>query len=57
MAARRIVRAFFVRDVRIMRSYRAALLGQVLGTLLFLASFAVVAPIISDGFADEHGAG
>lgn len=57
MTARRIARAFFVRDVRIMRSYRAALLGQVLGTLLFLASFAVVAPIVTDGFADEHGAG
>jgi len=53
----RIVAAFVVRDVRIMRSYRAALLGQVVGTLLFLASFAVVSPIIADGFAEEHGAG
>lgn len=54
---RRIVTAFLVRDVRVVRSYRAALLGQVTGTLLFLASFAVVAPIVTDGFADEHGAG
>jgi ABC-2 type transport system permease protein len=53
----RLVGAFVRRDVRIMRSYRAALVGQILGTLLFLASFAVVAPIVSDDFGDTYGAG
>src|SRR4051812_27653859 len=40
-----------------MRSYRAAFLGQVLGTLLFLASFAVVAPLVRDDFASTYGSG
>ena len=53
----RMVMSFLRRDLRVMRSYRAAMLGQVVGTLLFLASFAVVAPIISDDFGDEYGAG
>lgn len=53
----RLFGAFVQRDLRVMRSYRAALLGQVVGTLLFLASFAVVAPLISDDFDDEYGAG
>lgn len=57
MTTRRLAGAFLRRDVRIMRSYRAALVGQLLGTLLFLASFAVVSPIISEDFGDRYGAG
>lgn len=57
MTGRRLVGAFVRRDLRVMRSYRAAMFGQVLGTLLFLASFAVVAPIVSDDFGDRYGAG
>lgn len=53
---RRVV-AFVVRDVRIARSYRAALVGQVTGTLLFLASFALVAPVVTDDFAARFGSG
>lgn len=49
--------AFLVRDLRIARSYRAAFVGQVLGTLLFLASFAVVAPVVRDDFAARFGSG
>ena len=47
--------AFLRRDVRIARSYRAALVGQVLGTLLFLASFAIVAPVVRDDFESIYG--
>jgi len=57
VTGRRLVGAFVRRDLRVMRSYRAAMFGQVLGTLLFLASFAVVAPIVSDDFGDRYGAG
>jgi ABC-2 type transport system permease protein len=53
----RIVRAFLVRDLRIARSYRAAFVGQVLGTLLFLASFAVVAPVVRSDFSSRFGSG
>ena len=56
-AAWRRVGAFLRRDVRIARSYRAALVGQVIGSLLFLASFAVVAPVVRDDFAGEFGTG
>ena len=57
MSGARRTAAFVLRDLRVARSYRAALIGQVVGTLLFLASFAVVAPVIRDDFADEYGAG
>ena len=53
----RIVRAFLVRDLRIARSYRAAFVGQVVGTLLFLASFAVVAPVVRSDFSSRFGSG
>lgn len=53
----RLAGAFLRRDLQVARSYRAALLGQVAGTLLFLASFAVVAPVIDDDFASTYGAG
>lgn len=53
----RLAGAFLRRDVQVARSYRAALVGQLVGTLLFLASFAVVAPVVDDGFAERFGTG
>jgi ABC-2 type transport system permease protein len=50
-------RAFLARDFRVERTYRAAFAGQVLGILMFLATFAVVAPIVRTDFADRFGAG
>ena len=49
--------AFARRDFRILRSYRAAMVGQIAGTLLFLASFAIVSSVVRDDFADRFGAG
>ena len=49
--------AFLKRDVLVARSYRAALIGQAVGTLLFLGSFAVVAPVVRDDFGERFGAG
>src|SRR5258707_1066764 len=45
---RRLI-AFLVRDVRIARSYRAALIGQIVGTLLFVASFAGMVGAVAGG--------
>jgi len=53
----RVAGAFLRRDVLVARSYRAALVGQVAGTLLFLASFAVVAPVVDHDFAERFGTG
>ena len=53
----RLAGAFLRRDLQVARSYRAALAGQVVGTLLFLASFAVVAPVIETDFAERFGTG
>lgn len=51
----RLVLAFLRRDLRIERSYRAALVGQLLGGLLFLATFAVLSPVVRSDFEAEFG--
>ena len=53
----RRLRAFLARDLRVLRSYRAAVVGQLLGTLLFLASFAVVSSVVRRDFELRFGAG
>ena len=50
-----LVRAFVRRDFRIERSYRAAVAGQVLGGLLFLATFGVISPIVRSDFDSQFG--
>lgn len=52
-----MILAYLRRDLSIERSYRAALAGHLLGGLLFVASFAVVAPVVRDDFAARHGSG
>lgn len=47
--------AFVRRDFRIARTYRAAFVGQIAGTLVFLATFALVAPVVRDDFASRFG--
>jgi len=51
------VRAFLARDFRIATTYRAAFAGQILGLLLFLATFGVVAPVVRNDFAARYGTG
>lgn len=51
----RLVVAFLRRDLRIERSYRAALVGQLIGGLLFLATFGVLSPVIRQDFEAEFG--
>ncbi|MGQ0521441.1 MAG: ABC transporter permease [Actinomycetota bacterium] len=48
-------RAFVVRDYRVERTYRAAVAGQLCGGLLFLASYALVAPVVGEGFEERFG--
>jgi ABC-2 type transport system permease protein len=53
----RLARAFLRRDLQVARSYRIAFISQAVGTILFLAAFAVVTPIVSDDFSSRYGAG
>jgi ABC-2 type transport system permease protein len=52
---RRLVAAFLRRDLRIERSYRAALIGQAAGGLMFLATFAILTPVVRDDFEARFG--
>lgn len=49
--------AFLRRDLRITRTYRAALVGQVAGVLLFLATFGLLSPVVRDDFPERFGTG
>ena len=51
-----MVLAFIRRDVRIARTYRAAFVGQIAGTLLFLFTFGLVQGIVEPTFALRYGA-
>lgn len=48
--------AFCARDVKIWRSYRVAVLGQVVSSVLAVASFALLAPSVRDDAAGLDGA-
>lgn len=48
--------AFLKRDLRIARTYRAAFFGQLAGVLLFLATFALMSPVVRGDFEGSYGA-
>jgi ABC-2 type transport system permease protein len=50
-------RAFLQRDLRIARTYRTAFAGQIIGLLLFVATFGVVASVVRNDFAAKYGTG
>ncbi|MCU1459934.1 MAG: putative transport protein [Acidimicrobiales bacterium] len=50
------VRAFLLRDLRVERTYRAAMIGHAAGIVLFLGTFGLVAPVVRHDFAARYGA-